>query len=314
MKILSQVKSLEDIVSSIKGFLGRPEDIVLYGRVVNVFVEIRTEAPLLTRTEGTGDITVFNIGGFNVPAILDTKFRAILRRKTLQLLRLYWPENEKLCYLGFKKTGEVEAYCGNCPACMIYGFAAEGGDYNVKSRVEGDVYYATIPEGESVIKITRNAVDEATYTTGQALFEELAVKPGVIFVGKLALKNLTPAEFKLVLYSLASIDRVGAVQTHFGRVSIRIPGIIASNYEVGSGYEAALRILSQGVREEKDISGMYTEYIKWLAENHTVGVAVVAESIRDIILRENFESIAKSVWSDAKRRVETIRKLVSAKK
>ena len=56
MKVLSQVKSLEDIVSSIREFLGKPEDIVLYGRVVNVFIEIRTEAPLLTRTEGTGDI------------------------------------------------------------------------------------------------------------------------------------------------------------------------------------------------------------------------------------------------------------------
>ncbi|RLE80832.1 MAG: type I-D CRISPR-associated protein Cas7/Csc2 [Thermoprotei archaeon] len=300
-----EYKNLDEIVEALKVYTGRPEDIVLRGKVVNVFIAFKALEPLLTRTEGQGDITTFLLNNISVPAILNTKVQGMLRRKTLQILRNYWPEGKPLCYVlvqAKKGKGEIKGYCGACPSCLIYGYAVqEERTYNVKSRVEGDVYYGTIPEEEATFEFTRNAVDEITHTTGQALLTERAVKPGVIFIGKMALRNLTPSELKLVLYTLASLDRLGAVQTHFGRIKPIILGLIGAHYEIGSGYEIVSQILADGLKEEDKILAKARELIKEVGAKYG-GTTVVQEALEDIVLKADIKTICDEAWKDAQKK------------
>ncbi len=314
---LIQVNSLEEIVQNLKQFLGKPEDVVLRGKVVNVYVAFQAQTPLLIRTEGQGDLTSFRIGDVSVPAIINTKVQAVLRRKTLQVLRYYYDNDEEIkkhveeivggrweCMV--RPTGEKTAgYCGKCPACLIYGFAVQrGGGFNVKSRVEGDVYYATVREEEATYTFTRNAVDEATYTTEQALLQDRAVKPGTVFLGKIALKNLTPAELKLVLYSIASLERIGAVVTHFGRVKTRIIGLIGSMYEVGSGYEAVKELL--GIKEP--VRG-YAEIVKNWAKETPGAVGIIVEGLEDLVRKTiDLRETVEDAWSHARVKREVLEK------
>ncbi len=322
-------KNLDELKKMVEPYLSKPEEIVPRGKTINVFIMIKALTPLLIRTEGQGDLTTFRVGNVSVPAILNTKIQAMLRRKTLQILRYHYDKSSSIrqhvdnivgepwnCIVNVTAGGSNIGYCGKCPACMIYGFAVQKeGGYNVKSRVEGDVYYATIREEESTFTFTRNAVDEALKITGQALLQDRAVKPGTIFIGKIALKNLTWNEFLLVMNALLSIDRLGAVQTHFGRVKITLTGLIASPYEVGSGYEVALKILATGKKDEASIKSIYKEYIRELGESTPDSTYTVVEDLGDIILRgSNLEEVVVNAWNDAKTKREEIEKLFGGEK
>ena len=160
------------------------------------------------------------------------------------------------------------------------------------------MYYGTIPEEEATFEFTRNAVDEVTYTTGQALLTERAVKPGVIFIGKMALRNLTPSELKLILYTLASIDRLGAVQTHFGRVKPIILGLIGSHHEIGSGYEIVSQILTEGLKGEKEILSRAREIVEALGKKYSAKT-VVQELLEEIVLKADIKTICEEAWKDA---------------
>ncbi len=323
MDRLKSVKNIEQLIKELEPFLGKPEDVVLKGKVVNVFVAFQSQTPLLIRTEGQGDLTSFRVGGVSVPAILNTKVQAVLRRKTLQILRYYYENNEDVkkqvkdiagenwsCMVSPTGQGKV-GYCGKCPACMIYGFAVKReSEYNVKSRVEGDVYYATIREEEASYTFTRNAVDEARHITGQALLQDRAVKPGIYFLGKIALKNLTPAELGLVLYSIASLDRIGAVVTHFGRVKTYIVGLIGSDHEVGSGYEAVRQLLgsSEPLRS-------YAEYVRRLFGDTPGSIGIVQDGLADLIIKTiDLAKTVKDAWNDAKKKRERIEEIAGGKK
>ena len=214
------------------------------------------------------------------------------------------------CIVNVTGGSKGVGYCGRCPACLIYGFAVQGGDYNVKSRVEGDVYYAVVREEDATFTFTRNAVDEALHVTGQALLQDRAVKPGVLFVGKIALKNLTWNELLLVLYSLATIDRLGAVQTHFGRVAVEIAGLIAAPYEVGSGYEAALKILSSAPKTPEEALTIYKGYIREIGKATPYAKYCISSGIAETVRREaDLKNIAREAWSDAKAKHDELAKL-----
>ncbi len=318
-----ELQNLSVLKDSIEEYLSSPEEIVPRGRVVNVFVAIKALTPLLIRTEGQGDVTAFRLGGVSVPAILNTKVQAMLRRKTLRLLRHLYDNDpdvkkhveellggEWQCIVNVTGGSRGVGYCGRCPACLIYGFAVQGGDYNVKSRVEGDVYYAVMREEDATFTFTRNAVDEALHVTGQALLQDRAVKPGVLFVGKIALKNLTWNELLLVLYSLATIDRLGAVQTHFGRVAVEIAGLIAAPYEVGSGYEAALKILSSAPKTPEEALTTYKGYIREIGKATPYAKYCISSGIAETVRREAvLKDIVKKAWSDAKAKHDELAKL-----
>ncbi|BCS94300.1 type I-D CRISPR-associated protein Cas7/Csc2 [Metallosphaera javensis (ex Sakai et al. 2022)] len=287
----------------------KKENAVPRGRVINVFVTIQAEGELIIRHEGGEDITLATVGDKKYPIILHEKLTSSMRRKMLELLRRDYSANKEEinkirgknddwdCSLRpFSSTKKEEermgGLCGECPNCMEFGFAVkEEGSFNLKSRIEGDLHIATEPEQKSVVVRTFNAVDEVTKTTfiqgeGErtgALFRLSLVREGTIFVGKVVMKDVSPAEFLLSLYSLASTSRVGAVTSDFGKISVHIPAIIFSSYEVSSGYDLHRRAGIEGLNNLDEINRKINSYLDGFKKNH---VLITSDDIAKKVLDE----------------------------
>lgn len=320
-------------------------------RAANIFVVIEAQGELVIRHEGGDDFTEFEVAGYRVPGILNTKIQSAERRALLRLLYSHYERSrdrllqlldeaskkwgdkalpktgwssvvEKLrrgwrCYMaprqGRKKDEEtVVPYCGFCPNCMIYGYAGleEAGSYNVKSRVEGDVFYGLCPSSSCVAQRTFNAVDDVTKTTfyGEeaatgALFQLSLIEPGTVFLGKIVLRDPSPAELLAVLLAVAHVERIGARTTHFGRVKTHIPALVLSHYERGTGYEAAARMLRarNGARLglEEAIEGA-TSYAESVAVQDADAVILrrdLADALRKMKL-EDIDTVLTAAWLD----------------
>ena len=312
-----------------------PELAVPKGKTINVWVVIESQNELLIRHEGADDVTEFEVNGITVPGILNTKFQAVTRRQMLRTLYKFKEQNpskmkelydmasklgvsnkeklkEWLCYLvpgaksSAKKDSEVMkgGYCTICPNCMIFGYVAgEQGTYNVKSRVEGDAYFGLCPSKLCVVRRTFNAVDDVTKTTymGEekvetgALFSLSLVEPGTVFVGKLALRDMSPAELLLTLHSIAKVDRIGGRVTHFGRVKVHIPVITFDYTENGSGYEIA-----KGLIGDKKVT--LEEAINNVVENAKGRVKVAKRDLADRLRElddERLNKVVEEAWKDS---------------
>lgn len=143
------------------------------GRVANVFVVLEVHSRALIKHEQDPyDATIVPVTlGHEVPAILNTKFQSgSIRRQLLTILRDWFERNRDTAKkeLGMEtytcvmrpylkkqekkqersqnqSPEEFEGYCTACPNCLIFGYAVqEGGNYNVKSRVEGDIYFGLV--------------------------------------------------------------------------------------------------------------------------------------------------------------------------
>jgi len=270
------------------------ENAVPRGRVANVFLVILAEGELVIRHEGGEDVTLATLDGEKYPMILHEKLVSAWRREMLEQLRhdydyhkdeinkIRGKNDEWHCSLrpavSAKKEGKggkeekeerIGGLCRECPNCMIFGYAVgEGEDYNVKSRIEGDVYLSTLPEKRSVVIRTFNAVDEVTHTTfiqtegarTGALFRLSLIRVGTPFVGKIAMKDLSPAEFVLSLYTLVNTTRLGGIKSDFGKVRIIIPAIALCDHEVSSGYEIFEKV--KGIDNVSEIVRKINEHVK----------------------------------------------------
>ncbi|HIQ56000.1 MAG TPA: type I-D CRISPR-associated protein Cas7/Csc2 [Pyrodictium sp.] len=309
-------------------------------RVANVFVVVEAQSELLIRHEGADDFTEFEVAGRSVPGILNTKMQAVWRRTMLGIQYDYYEKRREslmkiirgriaddkyiaklsswVCYLAprarsaAKKEAEViEPYCTVCPSCLIFGYAAqeEAGMYNVKSRVEGDVYYGLCTSAKCVVQRTFNAVDDVTKTTiyggGEertgALYRLSLIEPGTVFVGKVALRDMTLAELLLALVALARISRVGGRQTHFGRIKVYVPAIVFSGFEKGSGYEVAQQIFSKGVEKAglEEALNAVTNYAHSIASSEDIVLVSrdLADKLRNLEL-DKLYAIVEQAWLD----------------
>ncbi|RLE83185.1 MAG: type I-D CRISPR-associated protein Cas7/Csc2, partial [Thermoprotei archaeon] len=303
------------------------------GKVANVYLIIEAQSRLIIRHEQeTTDVTEIPTPyGFSVPAILNTKLQAVVRRTLLTMLHEWYDRNREVVkkeglwdeehdygctmrpYMRREKGARPEeaftGYCGKCPNCLIFGYAVQEGEgYNVKSRVEGDLYVATAPRDKAVVEVTFNAVDDITKTTQMpgmetgALFTFNMVEAGTLFVGKLALKDVTMAELLLTLAALARTARIGGRQTHFGRIKIHIPAILFSTQELGGGYELALKILGKhkdGAGFEETL-GELAEYVKGFGDQ---GILVLDREMGDKLrglTQQELDSIILQAWRDAR--------------
>lgn len=314
------------------------------GRVANVFVVMEPLSRLIIRHEQeTTDVTTIpTYLGYTVPAILNTKFQSgAIRRQLLTMLHEWYIRNERAAkeglgissytcamrpYLresrekGAKIPEEFEGYCGGCPNCLIFGYAVqEGGGYNVKSRVEGDLYVGVMPETRCVVSVTFNVVDDIAKTTYRpeapkeartgALYEYRMVEVGTPFVGKLALRDMTVAELLLTLLAVARTTRIGGRKTHFGEIKIHIPAILFSKYEVGSGYEIAHRILPENEKKRptiEDVISKVAEYVNGFANQ---GILVVDRGLADKLrsLSEGeVDAVVLQAWRDARELKESL--------
>ena len=303
------------------------------GKVANVYLVIEAQSRLIIRHEQeTTDVTEIPTPyGFSVPAILNTKVQAVVRRTLLSMLHEWYDRNKETAgkellwdeehdygctmrpFMKREKGGAPEeaftGYCGKCPNCLIFGYAVqEGAGYNVKSRVEGDLYVATTPSERAVVQVTFNAVDDITKTTQMpgtetgALYTFSMIEAGTLFVGKLALKDVTMAELLLILAALARTARIGGRQTHFGRIKIHIPAILFSTHEEGGGYELALKILGKH-REGAGLEEVLRELDEYVKRFGSQGVLVqdrdMGDKLRELT-QEELDSVILQAWRDAR--------------
>ncbi|AWR98125.1 type I-D CRISPR-associated protein Cas7/Csc2 [Acidianus sulfidivorans JP7] len=305
------------------------------GRVINVYVLLRANNELLIRHEGREDIPLATIEGEKYPIILYEKIQSAFRRKELELLRNHYSQHKKevdairgknddwFCALrptaSTKNPQEekVGGQCRECPDCMTFGFAvakrSEGQlEYNVKSRIEGDLFIATTPLSKSVIIRTFNAVDDITKTTiiggkeeeeGRtgALFRYSLVREVTIFVGKIVMKDIGINDFLLKLATLSVVQKIGGRTTHFGNVEVIIPAILFSTYEVSSSYD-----LFTAIKGMENLKGIVDKIHSHLNEVKK-GVLVTSDDFAKIIRQQLFDDngsvsdeIVKGAWTEAK--------------
>ena len=312
-----------------------PNNVVPRGRVINVYVVVRAENELLVRHEGGEDVSLATIDNEKFPIILYDKFQSVYRRKELELLRsdydlhkadvnkIRGKDEEWFCTLrptaATKKAEErMGGLCGECPDCMTFGFAVrEGGNYNVKSRIEGDLLIATTPEQKSIVVRTFNAVDDVTKTTliggeeGEgrtgALFRLSLVKEGTIFVGKIAMKDIGLNDFLLKIAALSAVSRIGGKTTQFGTIKVFIPAVMFSRYEISSSYD-----MFKKVKGKDNVDEVITTLNSEL-DKIKKGVLVTSNDFVPAIRKELFDSkgnvkseVVLNAWKEAKNFKEAI--------
>ena len=305
------------------------------GKVANVFIVIEPLSRLIIRHEQeTTDLTTIPTPlGYSVPAILNTKFQSgAVRRQLLSLLHEWFDRNKGKYLSELKKAGYsrdeytctmrpymkqakekqapegFEGYCGECPNCLIFGYAVqEGAGYNVKSRVEGDLYVCVVSEEKATVTVTFNAVDDITKTTAMpgtetgALYEFRMVEAGMPFVGKIALKDTTLAELLLTLIAIARTTRIGGRVTHFGEIKIHIPAILFSNYEIGSGYELATRILGKYSSKAPTLEEVINEITAYVSQFKNQGIPVIDRELGNKLRHMNksdVDMVVLQAWKD----------------
>ena len=335
---ISQVKEFFSDLSKVD-----PNNVVPRGRVINVYLVVRAENELLIRHEGGEDISLATIGNEKYPIILYDKFQSVFRRKELELLRSHYDQHKAevnkirgkqddwFCSLrptaATKKQEErIGGLCGECPDCMTFGFAVrEGGNYNVKSRIEGDLLIATTPEQRSVVIRTFNAVDDVTKTTiiggeeGEgrtgALFRLSLVKEGTLFVGKIAMKDIGLNDFLLKMAALSAISRIGGKTTQFGTIKVYIPAVLFSRYEISSSYDMFTEV--KGKENVDEVISLINSRLEKIKK----GVLLTSKDFAETIRREMFDNkgnirsdVVLKAWEEAKNFKDSIEMFIKGGK
>lgn len=269
------------------------------GKKVEVVFALVSKGIPLFRTEGVGDVTLIDLRVRNtsvsVPAILPEKIQAKLRRQMLEILRGGFSNRTKdhvkkyKDELAFKKLGDDGSWncyvappkeageadigmCGFCPACNILGTVitnaeldAASTSYGIKSRVVHEIAYGTVKYEKAVEDLTHTKVGDGVSYTGRALFEESHVVPGVVFIGKLAMYDVTKKEAKLILSTLSSITRMGGGETKYGALQVIILGLKAGSRETISSYDIARYVLEKyggDLVDPEDVIKTAVEYVR----------------------------------------------------
>ncbi len=338
MEAVSKILGKENL-SQFFADLSKPnkENAVPRGRVANVFLLILAEGELVIRHEGGEDVTLATLDGEKYPMILHEKLVSAWRREMLEQLRHdYDNHREDLnkvrgkndqwhCSLrptaaAGKKEERIGGLCRECPNCMVFGYAVgEEEKYNLKSRIEGDVYLSTLPEQRSVVIRTFNAVDEPTHTTfiqsegarTGALFRLSLIRVGTPFVGKVAMKDLSPAEFALALYSLINTTRIGGIKSDFGKVRIVIPAIALCDHEVSSGYEMFQKV--KGIDNVGEIVRRINEHVKAYEKECLVSTSNDFAPIVTEVVGKSKHDIIKEAWGNGLNFKRSIEEFIKSK-
>jgi len=253
---------------------------------------------------------------------------ALLNKNLARLEILDKPYSCALRPYGVGGKQYITGLCRECPNCYLFGFAIpeEGGEgakrvkvelegsgtvsleignYNVQSRVRGDLYPATAPSSMITGFRTHNAPDDVTKTTGQALITIRYVRAGSIFVGKLSYYDVSLNELILLLATLAKVPRIGAMWADYGRVRIHIPAILFADQEVGSGYEIAEKILDKELPKNNNkplsLERVKEVIVNYVKEFKDLGYIYADRELSDrlfMLKREQMRDIVLNAWVD----------------
>ena len=317
------------------------------GKRIEVVFMVTAANLLLLRTEGPGDINEATLpeAGISVPVIQPQKLMAVTRRRLLQALRMYrdsgadlTPFIERAKELGFKKavehlkkgwnctiqpplarSGEKSTDIGMdgyCPACTIFGAALTEAQYSkagstmsvgIKTRVHFDPAFATT---RKVQPETHNKVTEGTVsTTGGALFNEIHVMPGTVFIGRLVLHDVTEPELLAALYSLATIEEIGGRSGVYGTIKVELLGIRCGAYSVTTALELADAIAKEKLEKPSEIRKKLAEIIKRLGFMHVAN--------KDVLSRvdpADKDGVFKKLWESSIEYVKQMDALIASLK
>lgn len=240
-----------------------------YGRYASLIVIRKTESETIFRTEGSGEglvkdtVTagVINTNSLRRVVISKRKQTAVERRTGRELLR----EHDMLKKVVINKQEQIcalnmNAPCGKCIDCMLYGFAVGGGGAQ-KSRVMTEDAYSIGPVSQVTGKRTFNATfDNGTMRnplTGAAstsINEDEFVLPETHFLDIETLKDVTIGELQYVIGNVLRSSRYGAISSRLGRVRNTFAAIVFSDTEIFSNLELTQAVydLLKSEQEELD--------------------------------------------------------------
>lgn len=297
--------------------VGEEDRIYPKAKRVEVVFLVEAANFLLLRTEGPGFINAVTLPetGIEVPVILPEKLQAVTRRKMLHLLREYRdnaPEKvkefvEKAEALGFTKAKEHSekgwnctiqppiapsgekatdlGMDGYCPACALFGAALTGDNVKVidrqlsigiKSRVHFDPAFAT---KRAIVPATHNKVTEGLISsTGQALYNEVHVEPGTVFVGRVVLTEVTEPELLAFLYTLAQVEEIGGRSAIYGTIRIHIVGVRCGKHSATTALSLAEELAKAGKSNVNDA----LEYLKGILNNKGFSLTTTEEILGNL--------------------------------
>src|SRR5713101_7468414 len=241
------------------------------GRYVSLLIIRKTESETIYRTEGSGEGLVKetviagerkeNAKPMRRVVISKRKQTAVERRTGRELLREHdllkmvtGKNNEQPCSLN------MNAPCGKCIDCMLYGYAVGGGGAQ-KSRVTTDDSYSLGPVAQVTGRRTFNATfDNGTMRnpiTGDAstsINEDEYVLPETHFLDIETLKDVTAGELQYAIGNVLRSSRYGAISRRLGRVRNTLVGIVFSDTELFSNLELTQAVydLLLGGKDELD--------------------------------------------------------------
>ncbi|HBB32364.1 MAG TPA: type I-D CRISPR-associated protein Cas7/Csc2 [Cyanobacteria bacterium UBA8803] len=143
----------------------------------------------------------------------------------------------KACYL-------MEGMCGECPDCVLYGFAAVQGESSQKSRLLTDSAFTLRSYTQIQKMIKLNAIQDKTEggVAGSAFAERDTLIPQVFLPCVETLVDVTPDEFVYVLGNILQTTRYGAEANREGYIRNHVVGISFGNVEKLSNLDLTQRL------------------------------------------------------------------------
>lgn len=223
-------------------------------RFIQIVVLRETKSHAIFTTEGrTLDVERLQAGLVN-PMLLDRvvmykrKQIAPERRTGKALLRdlgilvsLPGPKGKDAKSKGINRQEcEIMGHsCGNCPDCILYGYAATQGAGSQRARVLTDSGFVVRSETQVMRDIKLNAIQDTTAggIAGSAFNSRENLIPQVFIPTVEALIDVTAAEFCYVLGNILKTTRYGAESNREGFIRNHILAVYFSDVELFSNLE-----------------------------------------------------------------------------
>ncbi|AUS08812.1 type I-D CRISPR-associated protein Cas7/Csc2 [Laceyella sacchari] len=155
--------------------------------------------------------------------------------------------------MGWGETCDyMKPMCGECPDCLLYGFAAISGEGAQRSRVLTDSGFS-IRQYEAIQRsITLNAIQDTTQggIAGSAFAEREHIRPQVFFPTIETAVDVTSSELVYILRNILSTTRYGAESNRQGYVKNHIIGLLFTNTEIMSNLELTQRVFDYLIQEK----------------------------------------------------------------
>src|SRR6266568_5148702 len=251
------------------------------GRYVSLLIIRKTESETIFRTEGSGEGLVKEtvIAGerkehakpMRRVVISKRKQTAVERRTGRELLRehdllktVVVKNNEQPCSLN------MNAPCGKCIDCMLYGYAVGGGGAQ-KSRVMTDDAYSLGPVSQVTGRRTFNATfdngtmrNPITEAASTSINEDEYVLPETHFLDIETLKDVTVGELQYVIANVLRSSRYGAISSRMGKMRNMLAAIVFSDTELFSNLELTQAVYDTllGGKDELDFPLLDKDVLK----------------------------------------------------